>query len=184
MRLEEKYKKQILPAMMEKFNCKNKMAVPKLSKVIINSGFGNQVAGKGAGDRDKIAQVIVQKLALIVGQQPVLAKAKKSISSFKLREGVVIGAKATLRGKRAYQFLEKLIYLILPRQRDFRGIDEKAVTPQGNLTIGFKEYTPFPEVKIEKEKGLFGLEITIVTTAQTKEEGIELLKLMGLPFKK
>ncbi len=184
MRLEQKYTKQIIPAMMEKFGYKSAMAVPKIDKVMINCGFGNLVAGKGSGERGKIAENILEKLSLIAGQKPVLRKAKKSISTFKLRKGMPIGAVVSLRGKRAYQFLEKFIYLVLPRSRDFRGIPLKSLTAQGDLTVGFKEYTPFPEVKVEKEKSLFGLEITVVTTAKTKKEGRALLEFLGFPLQK
>lgn len=184
MRLQEQYQKQIVPAMKEKFGYKSIMAVPKIDKVIVNVGFGSMTTGKGTGERAKIAAGISEKLALMTGQKPVLIKAKKSIATFKLREDMPIGAKVSLRGKRAYQFLEKIIYLVLPRMRDFRGLPIKSVTDQGDLTIGFKEYTPFPEVKVEREKGLFGLEVTIVTTAKNREQGEELFRLMGFPLQK
>lgn len=184
MRLQEEYKKIVAPAMMEKFGYKTIMAVPRLDKVVVNSGFGKAVAGKTSGEREKIAEQISEYLGLITGQKPVLKKAKKSIAAFKLREGTAVGAAVVMRGQRAYNFLEKLIRLALPRIRDFRGIDLKSITRQGDLTVGFKEYVPFPEVRVEKEKGMFGLEVIIATTAKTKKEGEELLRLMGFPLKK
>jgi len=184
LRLQEKYKKQIAPAMIEKFGYKNIMAVPKIEKVIVNSGFGKMVAGKSANDRKKIEDYIAENLGLITGQKAQPVQAKKSIAAFKLRQGVVVGLKTTLRGKRMYQFLEKLIYLVLPRSRDFRGLALKAISEQGDLTIGFKEYSPFPEVNVEREKSIFGLEVTIKTNAKTREERIELLRQIGFPLQK
>jgi large subunit ribosomal protein L5 len=184
MRLKEKYKKEVIPKMMEKFGYKNPMACPKIEKVVANIGFGKQVAGKSSTEREKIQEHILKTLSLITGQKAILTKAKKSISGFKLRKGMPIGAKVTLRGQRMYEFLGKLIWLVLPRTRDFRGIPQSSIDENGNLTIGFKEYTPFPEVVPEKEKGIFGLEVTVVTTAKTREEGIELLKLLGFPIKR
>ena len=184
MRLKEKYKKEVVPKMMEKFGYKNPMEVPKIEKVVVNIGFGRLVVGKPGSEREKIQEHILKTLSLITGQKAVLTKAKKSISSFKLRKGMPIGAKVTLRRKRMYDFLEKLILLVLPRTRDFRGIPLTAFDKNGNLTLGFKEYTPFPEVIPEKEKGIFGLEVTVVTTSKNKEEGIELFKLLGFPIKR
>lgn len=182
MRLQQQYKKQVIPEMMKKFGCSNPMAVPKIEKVVVNCGFGKMVIGKGSSERDKLQDYILKSLALITGQKPALKKAKKSISTFKLRKGMGVGAQVTLRGKRMYEFLEKLIWLVLPRTRDFRGIPLKSISEKGDLTIGFKEYTPFPELSIEKEKGLFGLEVTVVTNAKNKEERVELLRLMGFPL--
>lgn len=182
MGLKEKYKKEVIPSMMEKFNYKSPMAVPKIKKIVVNCGFGKMIIDKGSKEREQVENYISQSLAAITGQKPALRQAKKSISSFKLRKGMFIAAKATLRGKRMYEFLEKLIWLCLPRERDFRGIPLKSITKEGNLTIGFREYTPFPELKLEKEKGIFGLEITVVTTAKNKEEAIELLRLMEFPL--
>ncbi|MFH0739732.1 MAG: 50S ribosomal protein L5 [bacterium] len=183
-RLQEQYNKEVIPEMVKKFGYKSIMAVPKIKKIVINCGFGKMVIGKSGGEREKAEQYISESMAAITGQKPSLNKAKKSIAAFKLREGVAVGAHCTLRKKRMFDFLEKLIWIVLPRSRDFRGIDIKAVTSQGDITIGFKEYVPFPELKVEKEKGIFGLEVTISTTAQTREEGIELLRLLGFPFKK
>ncbi len=183
VRLSEQYKKVVVPAMVKRFGYKSVMAVPKIDKVVLNCGFGKMVSGKTSGEQEKIREHILESLALIAGQKPVLTKAKKSIATFKLREGTYIGAKITLRGEKMYAFLNKLINLVLPRTRDFRGIDEKSISDSGTLSIGFKEYTPFPEIKIEKEKGIFGLEVNISTTAKTKDEALELLKLMRVPFK-
>lgn len=183
-RLREQYKKDVVPAMIEKFGYKNAMAVPKIEKVVVNCGFGKTIEGKGAGERKKIQEHISKNLALMTSQAPCAMKAKKSIAAFKLRQGVEVGLKVTLRDKRMYEFLEKLIWLVLPRSRDFRGIPLKSVPKTGDLTIGFKEYTPFPEVKVEREKGLFGFEITIVTSAKTKEERVALLRLIGFPLQK
>ncbi len=183
LRLSEKYKKEVLPAMRKKFGYKNEMAIPKITKVVINCGFGKQLMGKSSQEKNKAVEEISDVLSLIVGQKPGLRKAKKSIAVFKLREGMPVGLQTTLRGKRMYEFLERFIWVVLPRVRDFRGISPKSFDGQGNLSIGIKEYTPFPEVVIEKEKKIFGLEITVVTTAKNKEESIELLKLMGFPLK-
>jgi len=181
--LKEKYAKKTIQELMEKFGYKNKMAVPKIEKVVVNCGFGKMISGKTGQEREKIQNHILESLALITGQRPVLQKARKSISGFKLKKGMPVGAMVTLRGRRMYDFLEKLIYLVLPRKRDFRGISKESFDQNGNLTIGFKEYTPFPEVRAEKEKGIFGFEVTVVTSAKTKEEGIELLKSLGFPIK-
>jgi len=171
-----------VPKMMEKFGYKSPMAVPKIEKIVVNSGFGKQISGKTSSEREKVINTVMEVLGLITGQKPSLRKARKSISSFKLRKGQPVGAKVTLRKKRMYDFLERLIMIVLPRTRDFKGIPLKSVDKEGNLTLGFKEYSPFPEVTIEKEKGIFGLEITIATTAKTREEGIELLRLIGVPL--
>ena len=183
MRLKDKYKKEVIPQMVEKFGYKSPMAVPKIEKVVVNCGFGREVTGKTSSEREKFIENIFSVLAQITGQKPVLQKAKKSISSFKLREGMPIGAKVILRKKRMYSFLEKLIWLVLPRTRDFRGIPLSSVDKEGNLTLGFKEYSPFSEVVLEKEKAIFGLEVTIVTNAKNRDEGIELLRLMEFPIR-
>ncbi len=181
--LLEKYKKEVIPAMMEKLGYKNVMAVPKIEKVIINTGFGKQIVAKTPQEQEKFRDAILSDLALISGQKPILSLSKKSISAFKLRENLAIGAVVSLRKKRMYDFLERLIYIALPRSRDFRGIDPKSVDKSGNLTLGIKEQIIFPEVSPENVKGIFGLEITVVTTAKTHERGVELLKLMGFPIK-
>lgn len=180
--LQEKYKKEVIPAMIKKFGFKNPMAVPRIEKIVVNSGFGKAVITKTSSERDKYIKNVSDVLSLITGQKPSLQNARISIASFKLREGLPIGNRITLRKKKMYDFLEKLIWLVLPRKRDFRGIPLKSVDSHGSLTIGFKEYGPFPEVVLEKDKNIFGLEVTITTTAKNKEQGIELLRLMGVPF--
>ncbi|MBZ9573024.1 50S ribosomal protein L5 [Patescibacteria group bacterium] len=183
LRLKEKYKKEVIPAMREKFSYTNNMAVPKIKKVVVNCGFGRMITGKTSKEREKIQEHIFNNLALITGQRPGPREAKKSISSFHLKKGMKVAAQVSLRGKRMYDFLERLIWLVLPRTRDFKGISAEQFDSRGNLTIGFKEYTPFPEVTPEKEKGIFGLEVTVVTSAKNKEEGMELLKLLGFPIR-
>lgn len=183
MKLLEKYKKEAIPAMMAKFGFKNAMAVPKIEKVIVNSGFGRMVAEKTSDEQKKICDAILNDLSLITGQKPNLTKAKKSISSFKIRQGLAVGARVTLRGKKMMDFLERLIHVGLPRSRDFRGIDQKSFDEKGNLSIGIREHICFPEISPEKVKTIFGFEVTVVTTAKKREEGIELLKLLGFPIK-
>ena len=183
LRLQEKYQKEVIPAMMEKFGYRNKMAVPKIEKVVINTGFGREVTGKTSEEQKKIQDTVLQDLSLISGQRPVLTRAKKSISGFKTREGQVIGAAVTLRGKKMSDFLERLIHIAFPRLRDFRGIEISSFDKKGNLTIGLREHIAFPEILPEKAKTIFGLEITVVTTAKSREEGIELLKSLGFPIK-
>jgi large subunit ribosomal protein L5 len=181
-KLQEKYKEVAVPAMMRKFGYKNVMAVPSIKKVVLNSSFGKEVVGKSASEREKIQNLIMQDLSLIAGQKANLVKAKKSIAGFKLREGLEIAAVVTLRKQRMWDFLERFIYLSLPRSRDFKGISPKSIDKNGNLSIGFKEHISFPEIFTEKEKTIFGLEITVVTNAKSKEEGLELYKLMGFPM--
>lgn len=183
MRLKEKYKKEIIPAMKEKFGYKNVMAVPKIEKVVLNTGFGKILAGKTSEEQKKFTESILLDLSLIAGQRPVLAKAKKSISGFKVRKGQPIGAKVTLRKKRMSDFLERLIHIALPRSRDFRGIELNSFDEKGNLTIGIREHIAFPEILPERTRLNFGLEVTVTTTAKKREEGIELLRLIGFPIK-
>ncbi len=182
-KLQEKYKKEVIPAMMKKFGYKNPMAVPSIKKVVLNSSFGKAVVGKSAGEREKIQNLIMQDLSLIAGQKTNLVRAKKSIAGFKLREGLEIATVVTLRKKRMWDFLERLIYLSLPRSRDFKGLNPKSIDKNGNFSMGFKEHISFPEIFTEKEKTIFGLEITIATNAKSKEEGLELYKLLGFPMK-
>lgn len=184
IKLQEKYKKTAVPAIMKKFNLKSSMASPKIEKVIVNCGFGKQVVDKGTGERNKYIEHIVEYLGLIAGQKPSLRKAKQSIAAFKLREGSVIGAAVTLRGRKMYDFLERLVNIVLPRKRDFRGISLKAIDESGNLTIGFREYTPFPEVKVEREKGIFSLQVVVVIKSSDQEKTIELLRLLDFPLQK
>ena len=182
--LKERYNKEVIPKMMEKFGYKNKMAVPKIEKVVINTGFGKMISDKTSDEKKKTMSAILNDLAAITGQKPVLTKARKSVSGFKIRRGMPVGAAVILRRKMMSDFLERLINITLPRSRDFQGIDKKSVDKSGNLTIALKEHISFSEILPEKAKNIFGLEITIVTTAGSKEKGLELLKLIGFPIKK
>lgn len=182
--LKEKYTKEVIPAMMKKFGYKNVMVVPKIEKVVVNTGFGRMIINKTADERKKACKLILDDLASICAQKPILTKAKKSISGFKLREGMSIGAKVTLRGKKMHDFLERVIHIALPRFRDFRGIDLKSFDKKGNLTIAIKEHIVFSEVSSEKAKNIFGFEISIITTTKIREQGIELLRLLGFPIKR
>jgi len=178
MKLQEKYKKKIIPAMKEKFGYSNIMEVPRLNKIVVNVGFGRHVKEKAFIDS------IISGLTRITGQKPIQTKAKKSISSFKVRKGMVIGACVNLRGWRMNDFADKLINISFPRIRDFRGLSDKAVDRNGNLTVGFKEHLAFPEIKADEVENIFGLEICLATTAKNREEGLELFKQLGFPFKK
>ena len=180
--LKEKYNKEVVPEMMKTLGYKNRMAVPSIKKVVINSSFGKAVVGKSATEREKIFNLIGQDLSLIAGQHTNIVKSKKSIAGFKLREGLEIGAVVTLRKQRMWDLLERLIYLSLPRSRDFKGLNPNSIDKNGNLSIGFKEHVMFPEVFTEKEKTIFGLQITVVTNAKSSKEGLELYKLMGFPM--
>ncbi len=177
MSLKEFYKKEVLPQLKEKFGYSNDLAVPGPEKVVVNVGFGRRSKEKEYVDN------LEESLKLITGQKPVFTKAKKSISSFKVREGMVIGAKVTLRGKRMYDFLEKLVNISFPRTRDFRGISPKVVDNSGNLTVGFKDNLAFPEIEAQDIEKAHGLEICIHTTAPDKEQGLELFKLLKFPFR-
>jgi large subunit ribosomal protein L5 len=180
--LKEKYNKEAVPEMMKIFGYKNNMAVPSIKKVVINSSFGKITATKTGSEREKIQNLITQDLSLIAGQKTNLVKSKKSIAGFKLREGLEIAASVTLRKQRMWDFLERFIYLSLPRSRDFKGLNPKSIDKNGNLSIGFKEHIMFPEIFTEKEKTIFGLEVTVVTNAKSKEEGLQLYKLLGFPM--
>lgn len=182
-RLHSKYQKKVIPQMMESFGYKNTMAVPKIEKVMVNTGFGRLISGKTSNEQEKIQEAILHDLALITGQRPVLTRARKSVSGFKIRKGMPVGAQVTLRGKRMFDFLERLIHIALPRSRDFRGIDPKSFDGEGNLTIGIKEHIAFPEISPEKVKNIFGFEVTVVTTARNREKGKMLLKLLGFPIR-
>lgn len=177
-RLKEKYVKDITPALMSKFNYKSVMQVPKIEKVVINMGVGDAVQNAKALDN------AVEELSLITGQKPVVTRAKKSIAGFRLREGMPIGAKVTLRGERMYEFLDKLVSVSLPRVRDFRGVSKKAFDGRGNYTLGIKEQLIFPEIDYDKVSKVRGMDIVIVTTANTDEEARELLTQIGMPFQK
>jgi len=183
MNLKEKFQKEVIPAMMEKFGYKNSMAVPRIKKVVVNTGFGREAVAKTGEEQKKMQESILSDLSLICGQKPVLTKAKKAISSFKLRKGMVVGAKVTLRRQKMYDFLTRLINLALPRSRDFQGIDVNSIDKEGNLTIAVKEHIAFPEISPEKSKFNFGLEITVVTTAKNKAEAESLFRLLGFPLK-
>lgn len=176
-RLKERYLNEIQPALIRDFAYKNPMEVPCVKKIIINAGVGEAVQNV------KILDTIVAELKQISGQSPVITKAKKSIASFKLRAGMPIGCKVTLRGKIMYEFLDRLISITLPRIRDFRGINGNAFDGKGNYTLGVKEQIIFPEIKYDTVTFLHGLDISIVTNAKTDEEGKALLKLMGMPFR-
>ena len=175
-RLQEKYKNEVVKAMTEKFGYKNVMQLPKLEKVIINMGVGESVQNPKALD------AAVADLTLISGQKPLLMRAKKSLAAWKLRQGMPIGCKVTLRGNRMYQFLDKFMNVALPRVRDFRGVSKNAFDGRGNYAVGLKEQLIFPEIDYDKIDKIRGMNIVIVTTAKTDEEARELLKLLGMPF--
>jgi large subunit ribosomal protein L5 len=175
-RLKEKYQKEIIPALREKFQYKSVMQVPKVTKIVINKGIGAAVADK------KLVDVGVDELTLISGQKAVPTKAKTSVSNFKLREGMPIGAKVTLRGERMYEFMDRLMSIALPRVRDFRGINDNGFDGRGNYTLGVKEQIIFPEISMDKVSKISGMDITFVTTAETDQESFELLKAFGMPF--
>jgi len=175
-RLKDIYLKKVVPRLMEKFQYKSIMQVPKITKIAINKGIGAAVADK------KLVDVGLEELGLITGQKAVASKSKNAISNFKLRENMPIGAKVTLRGDRMYEFLDRLTSVALPRVRDFKGVNEKGFDGRGNYTLGVKEQIIFPEISIDKVNKITGMDITFVTTAPTDEESYELLKLLGMPF--
>lgn len=175
-RMKEKFFNEVAPAMMTKFGYKNVMEIPRIEKVVVNMGVGEAVGNPKALD------AAVNDLMTIVGQRPVVTRAKKSIAAFKIREGMAIGTKVTLRGVRMYQFLDKLINVSLPRVRDFRGVSPRSFDGRGNYTMGIKEQLIFPEIDYDKVDKIRGMDIIIVTTAKSDEEARELLKLMGMPF--
>ncbi|GLY12774.1 50S ribosomal protein L5 [Bacillus badius] len=177
-RLKAKFNEEITPALMNKFNYKSIMQVPKVEKIVVNMGVGDAVQNAKALD------TAVEELALITGQKPMITRAKNSIAGFRLREGMPIGAKVTLRGERMYEFLDKLIAVSLPRVRDFRGVSKKAFDGRGNYTLGVKEQLIFPEIDYDKVSKIRGMDIVIVTTANTDEEARELLTQIGMPFQK
>ena len=177
-RLLEKYNNSVRTELANKFAYKSSMQIPRLEKIVINMGVGDAVANS------KVLDDAVEELTLIAGQKPVITKAKKSIANFKLREGMPIGCKVTLRGERMYEFFDKLVSISLPRVRDFRGINPNAFDGRGNYTLGVKEQLIFPEINFDKVKKVRGMDIVIFTTAATDEEGRALLSLMGMPFRK
>jgi large subunit ribosomal protein L5 len=177
-RLKEKYISEIVPSLMSKFNYKSVMEVPKVEKIVVNMGVGDAV------QNSKNLDMAVEELTQITGQKPVVTKAKNSIAGFRLREGMPIGTKVTLRGERMYDFLDKLVSVSLPRVRDFRGVSKKSFDGRGNYTLGVKEQLIFPEIDYDKVSKVRGMDIVIVTTANTDEESRELLKQLGMPFQK
>lgn len=176
--LKKKYNEEITPALIEKFGYTSKMEVPKLEKIVLNMGVGD------ATTDSKYLDAAVKELTVIAGQKPVVTKAKKSIAGFKIREGQAIGCKVTLRGERMYNFLDKLISVSLPRVRDFRGLSPKAYDGRGNYTIGIKEQLVFPEIEFDDVVKVRGMDIVLVTTANTNEEAHALLEELGIPFRK
>jgi large subunit ribosomal protein L5 len=176
--LKERYRSEVAPALMKALNLNNVMQVPRISKVIVNIGVGEVI------DNAKALDAAVVDLTLITGQKPVIAKARKSIANFKLREGRAIGAKVTLRGERMWSFLDRLMNIALPRVRDFRGVSPNSFDGRGNYTLGFREQLVFPEIEYDKIDKLRGLEVTIVTTARNDDHGRQLLQMLGMPFRK
>lgn len=176
-RLKDFYQTEVSKAMMEKFDYKSTMEVPKLVKVVVNMGVGE------AKEDPKALDAALKELGAITGQKPVITRAKKSVAAFKIRQGMAIGCKVTLRGDRMYDFLDRLLSIGLPRIRDFQGISPKGFDGRGNFTLGIKEQIIFPEVSLDEVSSIRGMDISVVTTAQTDEEAFELLKLLGMPFK-
>ncbi len=175
-RLKDKYLSEVVPAMVKKFGYTNVMQVPKLEKVVVNAGLGD------VKDDAKKFQAVVEEIALITGQAPIVTKAKKSVANFKVREGMNIGAKVTLRGERMYEFVDKLLNIALPRVRDFHGVSANAFDGRGNYALGIKEQLIFPEIEYDKIDKVRGMDVIFVTTANTDEEARELLGLMGMPY--
>jgi large subunit ribosomal protein L5 len=177
-RLKEKHQQEVVPALQKEFNYKNPMQVPAVHKVVVNIGMGEAIQNARAMD------AAVSDLSVITGQRPVITRAKRSVAAFKLREGMQIGCMVTLRGERMYYFLDKLMNVALPRLRDFQGVSAEAFDGRGNYTLGLREQLVFPEIDYDKVDKVRGMEVSIVTTARTDEEGRRLLRLMGMPFKK
>lgn len=177
-RLKDKYKNEVIPALTENFGYRNVMEVPRLEKVVVNIGLGS------SKDNPKAVESAVKEIEIITGQHPVVTKAKKSIANFKLREGMNVGVKVTLRGEKMYDFFDKLVSISLPRVRDFRGVSNSAFDGRGNYSLGIKEQLIFPEIEYDMVDQIRGMDIVIVTTANTDEESKKFLELMGMPFKK
>ncbi|MBQ3479688.1 MAG: 50S ribosomal protein L5 [Clostridia bacterium] len=175
-RLKDKYRAEVAPALKQHFQYKNVMEIPRLEKIVINMGLGD------CKDNAKALEVAVSELTTISGQKPLVTKAKKSIANFKLRAGMNVGAKVTLRGDRMYEFADKLVSIVLPRVRDFRGVSTKAFDGRGNYSLGVREQLIFPEIEYDKVEKIRGMEMIFVTTAKTDEEARELLRLLGMPF--
>lgn len=176
--LLEKYKKEVVPQMKERFGYKNDLAVPRITKVVVNTGIGKALKD------EKMQETIARDLAMITGQKAAPTLAKGAISGFKIREGMAVGLKVTMRGKRMYEFLDRLVGGAIPRIRDFRGLSEKLIDKGGNLNIGIKEHIIFPEIANEDVRFIFGFEVAIVTSAKNREEAVELFRLLGFPIKK
>lgn len=181
---KEKYKKEAVPEMMEEFGLENEMAVPEIEKVIINSGVGKKIQEMTRKEREEHLQSVKREIASITGQEPAVTKARGSISGFELQKGDVSGVKATLRGERMYDFLERLILIALPRSKDFRGLKRESVDKAGNLTLGIEDHTIFPEAEVEGVKDSFGLEATLKTGTQSREMSLRLFELLDFPLRK
>ncbi len=177
VRLREQYKKEVVPALVKHFGYQNIMAVPRLEKTVINMGLGEAIQNA------KILDSAIDELGRITGQRPVITRAKKSVANFKLREKMAIGAAVTLRGERMFEFLDRLVSIALPRVRDFRGVPTKSFDGRGNYTLGLRDQLIFPEIDYAKVDKIKGMNVTIVTTAQTDDEALELLRLLGMPFR-
>lgn len=177
--LKTRFFKEIIPVLQKKMGLKNIMTVPRITKITINVGIGTYLAQAGKDHAE-----VLNNIALITGQKPIATKTMKSISNFKTKKGQIVGVKATLRGKRMYDFINKLVNIVLPRERDFRGISRKAFDERGNYTIGLREHSVFPEITVEDMNKIHGVQITISTTAKNKEQAFTLLETMGFPFKK
>ncbi len=185
IKLEKRYKTEIIPTFQKEFHLKNEMAVPKIVKVVVNAGIGRILIASAQGKtRDELLNEIKKDFSLIVGQMPLENKAKKSIAGFKIREGMTIGLSATLRSKRMYDFLDRLINVALPRVRDFRGLNKDSFDAKGNLNIGIKDMMAFPEVPPTSTRHIFGLQITVVINSKNKEQAVALCKSIGFPLKK
>ncbi len=176
--LKDRYQNEIVPALMENLHIENVMEVPRVQKIVVNIGVGEAL------DNAKALDAAVEDMTKIVGQKPVITQARKSIANFKLREGRSIGVKVTLRGERMWSFLDRMMNVALPRERDFRGISPNSFDGRGNYTLGFREQLVFPEIEFDKIDKIRGLEVSIVTSARTDEEGLELLSMLGMPFRK
>ena len=175
-RLKDKYREEVMPALKQRFGYNNVMEIPRLEKIVINMGLGD------CKDNSKALETAVGELTIISGQKPLVTRAKKSIANFKVREGMNVGAKVTLRGDRMYEFTDKLVSIVLPRMRDFRGVSAKAFDGRGNYSLGVREQLIFPEIEYDKVEKIRGMEMIFVTTAKTDEEARELLRLLGMPF--
>ena len=175
-RLKDKYREEVMPALQQRFGYKNVMEIPRLEKIVINMGLGD------CKDNSKALETAVGELTIIAGQKPLVTRAKKSIANFKVRAGMNVGAKVTLRGDRMYEFTDKLVSIVLPRTRDFRGVSAKAFDGRGNYSLGVREQLIFPEIEYDKVEKIRGMEMIFVTTAKTDEEARELLRLLGMPF--